>query len=93
MFSKHPKHNNGRYLSGYANRIRFLVSGTPIGWKNISTEKNTFNMLADSNAWQSKSPSYDPAIFPSCEKQLTNATATARFAGGLGIELLTQVII
>ena len=50
-------------------------------------------MLADSNAWQSKSPSYDPAIFPSCEKQLTNATATARFAGGLGIELLTQVII
>lgn len=32
-------------------------------------------------------------MFPSCEKQLTKASATARFAGGRGIELLTHAIM
>lgn len=33
---------------------------------------------------------YEPAMFPSWEKALMKASATARFAGGRGIELETQ---
>lgn len=33
---------------------------------------------------------YDPATFPSCEKALIKASATARLAGGRGMELDTQ---
>ena len=39
---------------------------------------------------QALGKTYDPAILPSCEKQLTKARAIARFAGGRGMELLTH---
>ena len=55
--------------------------------------KNSQNVNLDSNIIALKSFTYDPAMLPSCEKQLTKASATARFAGGRGIELLTQVRI
>lgn len=32
-------------------------------------------------------------MLPNCEKQLTKARAIARFAGGRGMELLTQGIM
>ena len=36
---------------------------------------------------------YDPAMLPSCEKQLTKARAIARLAGGRGMEVLTHGMI
>ena len=37
-----------------------------------------------------KSTTHDPAMFPSCENALMNASATARLEGGRAMELLTQ---
>lgn len=47
--------------------------------------------VSKSHAFIGRRGTYDPAIFPNCEKALIQASATARFDGGRGIELLIHV--
>lgn len=78
------RHDNRQPKAGYTDCVRFAILVYVLSITNARLDARLTlgpHILGHT---------YDPAILPSCEKALMNARATARLAGGRGIELETQ---
>lgn len=86
MHSEDVAHDDHAARTRDANCVRVAVGRSPLLRPHIPN-----STLSGPFGKEEKEVAYDPAMFPSCENAFTSATATARFDGGRGKELLTQV--
>ena len=82
-------HRDSTSCSGDTDRIGIAVGGVPHLRPDISDP--TVSILSRNRA--EAVTTYEPAIFPSCEKAFIRASATARLEGGRAKVLLTHAYI
>lgn len=88
--SQDVTHQNEPRRGCRADEVGASVGGTPCDWPCIPTRWTSAVRQRPLSGRYDNDCTYAPTTLPNCDTELMNASATARFAGGLGKTLESQ---